>query len=95
MMETVVRVFTLCGWWEERVTLYSDYLSYSHVRLFVTQWAIHNPSGSSVPGILPGDIHTMSPAFQGDSLPLSFRATRYLHMILHIIVLPVHSEGGR
>ena len=40
MMETVVRVLTLCGWWEERVTLYSDHLSYSHVRLFVIQWAI-------------------------------------------------------
>ena len=40
MMETVVRVLTLCGWWEEQVTLYSDHLSYSRVRLFVTQWAI-------------------------------------------------------
>ena len=56
MMETVVRVLTLCGWFEEGVTLYSDHLSYSRVRLFVTQWAIHNPSGFSIPEILQARI---------------------------------------
>ena len=67
MMETVVRVLTLCGWWEEQVTLYSDHLSYSRVRLFVTQWAItlqaplslefsRQEYGSGLPCPLPGDL---------------------------------------
>ena len=39
-MIEIVRLLTLCGWFEEGVTLYSDHLSYSCVQLFVTQWAI-------------------------------------------------------
>ena len=91
MMETVVRVLTLCGWWEEQVTLYSDHLSYSRVRLFVTQWAItlqaplslefsRQEYGSGLPCPPPGDLPNLeiepaSPAWKADSLPLSHQGS--------------------
>ena len=111
-MIEIVTLLTLCGWFEEGVTVYSDHLSYSRVQLFVTQWAIAlhaplslefsrqeyrsglpcpSPGGSSPCGYqhyvicIAGRFFTAEPPHK----------TRYICIILYIIVFPVHSEGGR